>query len=250
MNEKLDFLMDKVILNEATIPEKTLFDELLDSDPRLASVFKERMIALEAIRAEGNDELRKKFEKIHEETIQNKKNGFAKYAKLLVVFLVLGLLSLVFYNQYSSKTLSSVNDEEQLFAELYTPYDASFGRRDQSDELLVKAEKSYRQGDFINSKNHLAILAAKGSDNPEVLLALGNSFYNLEQYQEAIAVFKEVITLDNKLYVDPAKWYLAFSKYKLEDKEGAVELLLELKNNADSDYQEKATLLLNKLLEN
>ena len=110
---------------------------------------------------------------------------------------------------------------------------------------------------FINNgviENSLIEFKNLINDNSSNTLAdncqywIGEIYYKQKLFKESIAEFEKVFTFSNSNKIDDAQYKIILCYMNMNDAFNAIEEINKLKNNyIDSEYFEKANLLLNKL---
>jgi tetratricopeptide (TPR) repeat protein len=163
-----------------------------------------------------------------------------KIASVAAIFLVSFSLWMLF---------SAKESPDELFAEYYQPYQVIDGqtRSNTADanKLFKNAVKSYKKGDFKASALDFDNLLKLDNSSPKMRLLFSITQIELQNYQEAIVGFTNIINANGD-YVVEAKWYLSMSYLKTGEINKAKTLLEELAVTPGY-YKNKAVELLDEL---
>lgn len=116
--------------------------------------------------------------------------------------------------------------------------------RGEENKVQHKAEKAFNQKDYRNAEKYLSELLQKDSENLELQLYRAVSLVELNAYKTADIMLHDIIE-STSVYSNKARWYLALSKLKQNNKVASIEVLKSIPGDAE-DY-ENAKKLLNKL---
>lgn len=116
--------------------------------------------------------------------------------------------------------------------------------RGSDNEIHNKAEKAFNKKDYKDADKYLSQLLEKDPDNLELQLYKAISLVELNNYQEADALYQHVIQSPS-VYSNKAKWYLALSKLKQKETSESIVVLESIPEDAE-DF-ESAQKLLKKL---
>lgn len=112
------------------------------------------------------------------------------------------------------------------------------------DDLKSKAEKHFNQKDYKDAERYFAELLQRDPEQTELQLYRAVCLVELNKYAKADALYQE-IAKSPSVYADKAKWYLALSKLKQNEKTASISVLKSIPEDAE-DYP-NAQELLNKL---
>jgi len=137
-------------------------------------------------------------------------------------------------------------DNNAVFEKYYSPYDATVTYRSgntEVDRILLKALERYDEKDFENALVLFEEVVSTHSDDMSVKLYTGISYMEEEKYQKASTSFSKIITNNDNLFIEQAKWYLSMCYIKTGNDIEAVHLLKELINE-QSTYTDQANKVL------
>lgn len=237
-------LMEKYFDSELSVEEMEIFSLRLKNDAIFKSLIEREKIIIGAIRNQGLlDNLH--YLKSVEEKIQGNHAhpSFARiqtwyyYAAAAVVLLLVTVKVL----------LPSQQTSDQLFAEYFTPYQNAFEPMTRGSDLATvrtEAFQAYEQKDYESAAKGFTELL-KEQNEPGTLFLLGNANLKLGHASAARENFIKLINDFDDLDLQ-AKWYLALSYLKSDDRENARKVLKEL-GETENSYASKAKELLKKL---
>ena len=133
-------------------------------------------------------------------------------------------------------------DNNAVFEKYYAPYDATITYRSgnaEIDKTLLRALGSYEKEDFEQALVLFEEILNLRKDDMAVNLYSGISYMEEEQYQKASTSFNSIITNNNNLFIEQAKWYLSMCYIKTGNNNDAKNILKELINE-QSYYEEQA----------
>lgn len=140
-------------------------------------------------------------------------------------------------------------DNNAVFEKYYAPYDVTVTYRSgntEVDRLLLNALECYEEKDF----EHALILFEEVLETREndiaVSLYSGISYMEEAKYQKATKSFNHIISHNDNLFIEQAKWYLAMCYLKTENTLKAKNVLNEIIKE-ESYYSEQATKVLKDL---
>ncbi len=174
---------------------------------------------------------------------QSKVRSIAPYINR-VAAMFLGVAIIVGISMYWNET-----SNERTFADHFRMYEdpKMFALRDGTDEgktdpSLQKAMKYYLEKDYKKAIVFLDAYQAKNNDDLSAKFYLGVSLLHDNNARKAIPYLSVVSATDSD-YQDASKWYLALSRLKIKDEDGAKAVLDDIINNGTTFYQEKARSL-------
>lgn len=84
-----------------------------------------------------------------------------------------------------------------------------------SDNMYNLAVTEYRDGNYSAAIAHFRNYTSIREEHPELLMMLGNSYMQIQQYNEAGKNYKKVIDHDNNLYLEDANMLLGLCYLKV-----------------------------------
>ncbi len=151
-----------------------------------------------------------------------------KYAVAASIMLLMG----IFY----------FNGSDPIYSDFATHDTIALTVRGTQNDVFVKAENAFNNGDYKNASSYLKTLLKTDANNQELRFYEAITAIELEAYE---AAEKELVVISegNSVYKNNALWYLALSKLK-QKKHKECKVVLE---TIPEDYEDYATV--EKLLE-
>ncbi|MFV7234036.1 tetratricopeptide repeat protein [Flavobacterium sp. ZB4R12] len=235
MNEERYIVFDQYLQDELSAEEKVKFENQLSEDPELASAFdtfKELNLHLEnkfgnADEFDSFKENLKSISDAHFKASKPKVIGFKPWIYLVAASVAV-LIGLFLFNP--NPNFEDFNQYENAY----------FTERGDVDKNLKQA------GETFNAKNYKAAIpffeaVLKEKKTPEIQYFYGISLLEVNQIQEAEAVFNE-LKAGTSIYKNKAIWSLALSKLKQKDYKSCKEILLTIPSDYE-DYDQVQELL-------
>lgn len=241
------FAIEDYILRRLSAEEASKIEKAMEKDSILAKQVREEKAIQQGFQYHGQQQLLERLEgirrKMEEEEEQSLKTRARFRLNILRIAAAVAILMLFVYGLYTFKT-----PEPNLFAQFYAPYEMSLATREStpSSELEI-VDQLYEQGRFQEVIPYLQRLYQKEPEDAQVLLALGISYLEENDLENAYRTFEAVRTHENMLYKDIGTWYLAMVFLKEGKTEQVKKLLQPLNANVTADKYEEATLLLKQL---
>lgn len=133
--------------------------------------------------------------------------------------------------------------ENRLYATYYEP----FNKNDKyvlNSSILNLAQQKYLNGEYINAMLLFQELPVSLTIEAEKYLYIGLSLMELEQYEDAIKNFENVIQCrNNKEYIPQTMWYKGLCYLKTGDKEKAVSIFTKISKYNKGKYKEAKKIL-------
>jgi tetratricopeptide (TPR) repeat protein len=247
-SEKDQALIDKHLLGTISPAEAENFTQRLN-DPAFAAELAFRKDLLEAIKAEGREQLRTELQALETE----EKTDLVKAAKQRPLYWWIGLaaaavIALVFLFRL---VLTEPVNSQALFAQHFEPYpnvERVITRNQQNAESLdMQAYANYELGRYQEAVLLFDQLIAAEPEN------LSHRFYRalanltLDQAASAIPELKKVAQSDTSRYASAANWFLALAYLQKERLEEARSLLDQISKQSQHPYHEEALALLQQI---
>ncbi|MES2591264.1 MAG: tetratricopeptide repeat protein [Bacteroidota bacterium] len=120
---------------------------------------------------------------------------------------------------------SPINENNKTnIAKLETDIEQTFPIK----RFLEKGLYYFKEKKYNNSISEFQQLLQLNSSDINALFYTGMAFYNMDKYDQAIEKFNSVLSNDNSAFFDEAKWNLALAYLKLEERQSATQMLLEI----------------------
>lgn len=218
---------------EMNATEQQAFEKKLQTDPLLQQQLERLKLLSDSISYYGILNQVKEVRKLQEAEIKKAKatsetkvirmNKTWRMAIIAAASIILIISLGITYTIYQ---LSS----DKVFAENYVPYTINNTRSGQNQN--TKVEEEYARGNFKN----VISLSAQGSLTNQDELLEGISFMQLNQWQNAIAQFRKIVTENENSFKQDAEYYLALTYIKNNEYSNALPLLEKIKADPDHLY--------------
>jgi len=140
-------------------------------------------------------------------------------------------------------------DNNAIFEKYYAPYDVTVTYRSgntEVDRLLLNALERYEEKDYEQALILFEEVLETRENDLVVSLYSGISYMEEEKYQKATKSFNSIISHNDNLFIEQAKWYLAMCYLKTENTLKAKNVLNEIIKE-ESYYREQAAKVLKDL---
>jgi tetratricopeptide (TPR) repeat protein len=241
------YFIERYNAGEMSEDEVKWFRNELDGNEKLREEVNLRRRTDEILKNQDIISLRTKLaaiEKAREKTIPAEKSrkspAYLKYAAVLAILVAIGAIAV-----FSGKNLSS----DEIFNKYYTEYAPPTAHRTGTSVTnadFTLALEFYNTHDYEKAASLFSkVLKTNPRDMQSVLLK-GISNFEFQQYPEAKQSFVDVISDNNNLFIETAKWYLALCYIKTNEREKAIQHLEAIKNE-DGIYKNEAWKIIKKL---
>ncbi len=173
-------------------------------------------------------------------TVRYKKNKAIRIIGFAAAALIAGLIAI--------KTLTPYNNPDSIYQDFYKPLNAySSTTRNSANTVdpFSNAVEKYKQGQYQVAGVMFSDLIYEDSSNISYRFFSGLSQLELNNYEQSIQLFKEVIS-NNGEFQKEAKWYLGLAYIKTNDIQKASILFNEL-SGEKGYYQTMAQDLLDRI---
>jgi len=235
-------LLMRYLDGEMSQGEREEFEKKLTSDEGLRQHLEDLQTARDAVKMYG---LKQQVASVHREMMREVKPGavvremsstrkIVRNSLRVAAGIVLVAICFLAYNFFSLSP-------GKLYNEKYNSFELS-SFRGGSEPQITEVEKAYRQKNY----NEVVALSAKfaGESIKDEFLA-GVSYLELNRPLEAIGLFNNVITRDQKtdhpVYREDSEYYLALSYLRTKNYEKALQLMDAIHTNPSHLYHEKFT---------
>ena len=140
-------------------------------------------------------------------------------------------------------------DSFAAFEKYYTPYEVSVTYRSgntEADRILINALERYEDHDYEQALVLFEEVLEYRQKDMAVNLYSGISYMEEEKYKKAANSFNDIISDNDNLFIEQAKWYLAMCYLKTENTDKAEDVLNEIVQE-ESYYKSQAIKLLKDL---
>ena len=226
MSEKLEYI-DQYFNGQLSDPEKTAFEEKIESDPTFAEDVAIYIQVRSGLKNELFEEKKKQF---HEQYLTlsatQSRRSQATVRKLFPYFAAAAAGCLIFFIgwQFFFKSASSEAIADKYIDENFQQLSIQMG---DTGDSLDKGIAAYNEKRYKDAESIFASLAPQ---NAEALKYLGLVYLITEDYDKAIHQF-QTLAKNTELYANPGLFYQALSLMKRDaegDKANAKKLLEEV----------------------
>ena len=236
--------IDRYLTGSLEAEELKKFRESLNTDPVLAEEVKQQEILVGGINVHGKRELRKKFELIRKDVLNEqpviglKKPNYLKRAISIAVIVLVLLAPVIYFS-----TLTDLTSDE-LYAENYTALQISANRDSKQQDALARADQLYINGNYEQAyKIYFELLTLHPKDYGTMLYA-GICQMELRNHDKALANFQTIIERNHPFFTDHARWYSALAHLNKNEIPECKNILKQLSKDASADHHAEATNLL------
>ena len=229
------YFIERFNAGEMSDAEKQWFLKELEGNVKLRNEVNLRKRTDEILKKQDIMNLRNKLSEIEKmrNAIKNppskvlQKTGYIKYAAIFTGLFLIGSLIL-----FPGKTLSN----EDIVRKYYKAYEATTNQRSASQEGtdadFALAIEYYNTHDYGKAEILFSKVLEKKPSDMQIILLKGVSNFEEKRYPEAKQSFVRVIDDKNNLYIDQAKWYLAFCYLNTNETIKAKELFMMIGNES------------------
>jgi tetratricopeptide (TPR) repeat protein len=232
-------------MNEA---EKTWFMKELENNEKLRNEVELRRKTDIVLKSNKVIELRNKLSEIErkraaEKPVKNavKRISF-KYAAIITGFILVGSITLYYFNGRSLTT-------DEILNRFYKSYEVTSPSRSQQAILnsdYSTAVEYYNIHDYRNAALYFSKVLDTDPRYMESAMLHGVSNFEIKNYPEAENSFNKVIDNDDNLFIEDAQWYLALCYLKTGEQEKATYQLNSI-SKSESIYRSDAKRILRKM---
>jgi len=221
--------------------ERLDFEREIESDAELKNEVSRHIQARKLNEFHARQQLKEKVKNIYDQ-VKAEESPSAGFS-MMKIAAVIALFILAGGYFYVYQTYSSGKMVENAFE----PYPNRYGTMgDQLEDTFIQGMKYY---DMENYQKAIDIFREIPESDPQYVPAqfyLGVSCFSGDEPASSITAFQTVIAQDSKLYNEAATWYLSLALLENGDEDKAKEYLREIVNN-DEYRADKAQKLLRKL---
>ncbi|MEZ4949859.1 MAG: hypothetical protein R2879_00625 [Saprospiraceae bacterium] len=239
-------LIDNFLTGRLTPAEKEAFEASLKTNEMLRQETETQARLKGIVVSYGAAQLKKRLQKIEAETMHKKeksKNPFW-WLYLIIGLIMAGLAWWVLQNDSAS-----AESPDAIYAAYYKPFTPiGLSTRDNTSETAsAEILNAYLQKDYpavIEGINeHSSIL----EENIQFQLIHAIALLETKATDKGIQELEAVAQKKDPYFTDDAQWYQALALLKSGKKTEALPLLTSVTDNAESEYQQQAKKLLDRL---
>ena len=238
--------VDRYLSGEMTEEERRNFETRLADDPSLQEELRIQRLAYEAL-SKYPQSLKARLKKEGKQRLIRKKR-MGRLGAIALVFIVC-LAAWFLYKKWQPTALPVQSQEPiALFEHNYQRVDISSHLGDGAADAWEEARNAYRQG---NCEKAIPLLEPFSTDNaftaqPTALLLLGSCYLETGKIPEALSAFEAIPATAGPVF-RKGVWYSALAHLKNNDPFQAIPFLEMAKADPESEYQDRARVLLESL---
>ena len=228
--------------------EKEWFLKELEGNEKLRTEVRLRKSTDEILKNQNVMALRNKLSEIEKQRKEaanpakvSNKMGYIKYAAAFAGLVIIGSIII-----FPGKTASN----QDIVKKYYKAYEATTNQRSATqtgtDADFTLALEYYNTHDYDKAEILFSKVLEKKPNDMQTTLLKGVSNFEEKKYPDAKQSFVKVIDDKNNLYIDQAKWYLAFCYLNINETIKAKELFKIIEKESGI-YQEDAKKIVRSL---
>jgi tetratricopeptide (TPR) repeat protein len=206
VNENHIALIEKYLDGSLNKDEQSTFDRLKKESPEFFQTLEDARHTLAALKNNFNTNLKDELKEMYTETVTPekvmKKRSISFYWAAAAVILGISVV----WSYYSMKS-SPTEDLFHSYYQIYPVMPAARGTEGENDQAIAY----YQDSNFAHALPLLLTNRRQNPDDDLLPLYIGNCYLNLDNYQEAIATFKEGALSEDRIVRQTSRWYLALS---------------------------------------
>ena len=246
-----DHTLDRYLRDEMEDQERRRFEEQLSTDDALTEELALHRDAMEGIRLDGSQELKKRLQAVEAElakpdpVVVDEKKPNRRFLMTWVA-IAASLLTVLLLGYLFVPTTAS---PQELYAANYQPFPNLINPAQRSTEVEEATVPEQALRAYDNQQYDQAIALFEQGDaqsSPGYTFYYGASYLGAGQPERAIPLLERVVREKTGLFYEPGLWYLALAHLKVSDAEAARPYLQTLAGQ-EGDYTEEAQSLLNDL---
>ena len=242
-------MIEKYIDGELKGKELLKFNELLSTNPDIRRDYNLSLEINNSIIEDDVMALRETIDFIYKEESKVKRISSVFTKRKFYYYAAACAALLIATGGFLQNIINPNLDNEAVFEKYYTPYDVTVTYRSGNtaiDRLLLNALESYEEKDYENALILFEEVMESRKKDMAVNLYSGISYIEEEKYQKATRSFNNIISDNDNLFIEQAKWYLAMCYLKTEKTDKAQNVLKEIIKE-DSYYKKQAFRVLKDL---
>lgn len=229
--------IERYLLGEMMAKEKHSFEVDMKNDLILQKAVEENRIIIKAIETGG---FRENLKSIHKD-----KFGSPQKSGLLIRWLAIAAGMAIFVT-VGIWALDFGSAEDRIFAE-YTTMDPGLpvpmSSTTANTYSFHDAMVDYKANKFDSAIQKWSALLIEEPESNVLNYYIGSSYFNLEEYAQAVPFFATAATHETGEFSAKAQWYLILSQLKLKEKDS----VLDAKPLPDSPYNDQIKEVQDKL---
>jgi len=240
--------IEKYIDGELEGEELLNFEELLSTDQDIKRDYELSMEINHSILEKDVMALRETMEYMYEDEAKVQRIPTV-FTKRRFYYAAASAALLVAAGGLTQRLMNPNLDSENVFSKYYAPYDVTVTYRSgntEVDRILIHALERYEEEDYDQALVLFEEVLESRNNDMAVNLYSGISYMEEEKYQKATNSFNHIISNNDNLFIEQAKWYLSMCYLKTDNIEKAEAVLHEIIEE-DSFYKKQARKVLRDL---
>ena len=241
-------IIEKYIDGELEENEILNFETLLSTDPNIKRDYKLNLEINNSIIEDDVMALRETMDYIYNDEFKVKRIP-SIYANRRFYYAAASAALLVATGGLVQRLISPDLGNSEVFEKYYTPYEITVTHRSgntEVDRLLLNAFEKYEDKDYEQALVLFEEVLESRNNDLAVNLYSGISYIEEEKYQKAKTSFNRIISDNDNLFIEQARWYLGMCYLKTENKVKAEDIFKEIINE-ESYYKDIAIKVLKDL---
>lgn len=244
-----DFRLDRYLRDEMRDQERRTFEEQLSADDALTDELELHRDAMEGIRLDGSQELKKRLQAVEAELAKPAPANTKKTNRRFLTTWVAIAASLLAVLLLGYLFVPSVSSPEELYVAYYQPFPnlinpAQRSTKVKEETVLGQAVRAYDEQQYDQA---LTLFEQAGAQSaPGYTFYYAASYLGRGQPEPAIPLLERVVQGETGLFYEPGLWYLALAHLKTDDSAAARRYLQTLAEQP-GDYSDEARVLLKEL---
>ena len=240
------YFIERYNAGEMNEDEMKWFNKELEGNEKLSAEVDLRKKTDQLLKNQNIISLRQKLtaiEKSREKNVpveKKKSPTFLKYAAVVTILAIIGTISIISNNDLNSEEIFS------RFYKEYTPPTVQRTGNSLTNEDFTLALEFYNTHDYEKAASLFNKVLKNNPGDMQSVLLRGVSNFEYKKYPEAKQSFINVITDNNNLFIETAKWYLALCYVRTDEREKAIQHLEAIKNEGGI-YESDARKIIRKL---
>ena len=217
--------IEKYLRGELSKAQRLSFESRLKKEPSLAEDFQLEKDIFNSVRSYSHQKRKEELQRlIQEEASQSGLQRFVRQWNIWPIWLIL-LLSISFIAWLLYNKTQTPANAEQLYAQ-YTDYNFKYQvKSGDAPAVLTQIESLLSAKKYQQALPLLEEYLSQNPEDSEILLAKGLAILEANQnYEEALALFDQVIAQDNA-YLADAYWLIAITYLRTGQGSKSVEYL-------------------------
>jgi tetratricopeptide (TPR) repeat protein len=238
MHENLpgeDLLM-KYLDNEMPLSERQAFEKQLEENPVLKEQLDSLQLARKAVEYYGIHQEVSKVRMEFQRATGSQPQGKVVKMRRPLRYILMAAASVIFIGLIAIGYLFYQLSPENVYNEGYVSYNLPVSRGS-STEPANALEQAYQKKDF----RQVTELANSGAMSERDQLLAGLSFMQLNQFDQAIKQFRDVLTSQNPTYKPDAEYYLALSHLRMKQYDEALDIFKKIKADESHLYHKQVS---------